>query len=204
MSSDFSVGLSSSLQGYSESLGHYLELSLYSLFPVAYADELTDSSMAAVQKDTSLGGQLIQQSLFNLIKDIPLVPIYLTPKGIEAASLLSEMLNTLAKSDFKDDSQLYSFLRSAKSSYNIHYTLSNGHLLPHNKYTLPLKYQEVEFGEDSGVYGFFFNGDEKLGLGSAISCRTRLTDHMASFYDNRPQQFMHKYVMRNGGLTHLT
>lgn len=79
-------------------------------------------------------------------------------------------------------------------------------MTPYATYTLPLNKQVVPNVHDSGIYGFFFNRpgkDTDLGLGSAVSCRARLTDHMNSFYGHRTQNYMHKFVMANGGLQYL-
>lgn len=37
-------------------------------------------------------------------------------------------------------------------------------------------------------------------MGSALSCRDRLQDHMNSFYGHRPRTFLHNWIIDNGGI----
>ena len=55
----------------------------------------------------------------------------------------------------------------------------------------PTKRQKVEDADCSGVY-VFLHKSGKMGIGSAISCRDRLQDHLNSFYGHRPTTFLHK------------
>jgi hypothetical protein len=69
-----------------------LEVLVYALLPTAYAEEpeidLTSihSSLVSVQENTTPGGLLIQGLLGNISLQLgDHLPIYLTPKGVEAA-----------------------------------------------------------------------------------------------------------------------
>lgn len=170
---------------------------VYSLLPVAHAHEID------LAHDNTPGGQLIHKCLTSLTRDLRKeLPLYLTPKGVDATVALTKMLNCLATSHFKNDQVLYTFLSSVESEYSVHYSKSRNSIVPNNSYSLPLKHQKVLSAHDSGIYGFFL--EDKLGLGSAISCRARLTDHMASFNGNRRQHFMHQYVRAKNALPELT
>lgn len=190
--------------------------SVYCILPTAYAEEgdmdltTVHASFASVQGNNTPGGTLIKQVLSNLVKQLGNdLPIYLTPKGVEAATTLTNMLNTLLESDkFKSDAKLFPYLSdNVTCTYKVHFDITSPMIKAYDNFTLPLKTQQVPNVDDSGVYGFFFNsGNEvtKVGLGSSISCRARLIDHMASFNDHRTQQYMHSFVMANGGLNNLT
>lgn len=167
-------------------------------------------SLTQIQENKTAGGVLVRQSLINLIKQLGNdVPIYLTPKGIESAKMLTDMLNALIKSDkFKCDAQIFYYLYdNVECQYKLHFDITSSDIKPYNSFTLPLKQQgeAVPNADDSGIYGFFMHSEEsiKVGLGSAISCRARLVDHMASFNGHRTQQFMHKFVMAGEGLNSL-
>lgn len=58
----------------------------------------------------------------------------------------------------------------------------------------------------SGIYGFYCNINEEnyLGLGSAISCKARLIDHMHSFTGSRTKQYKHKFITEHQGINNLT
>lgn len=165
-------------------------------------------SLTKVQENNTAGGVLVRKSLINLIKQLGNdLPIYLTPKGIESANLLTDMLNALVKSDkFKCDARMFSYLSATVDcQYKLHFDITSSVIKSYNSFNLPLKQQIVPNADDSGIYGFFINSEEdiKVGLGSAISCRGRVVDHMASFNGHRTQQFMHKFVMAGEGLNNL-
>lgn len=208
LSSDYSILETSSIH---YSISDLFSSVIYSLLPAAAADEgdvtPLHSSLSALQSDSSLGGSLVMQSILNVDKQLgDNIPVYLTSKGILAAQTLSNMLNDLKASDFGLDSQLLTYLSdSVNMNYTLHFDIQSTTVNPNNVFTLPLGELEVPNMHDSGVYGFFFTSmdDSKLGLGSALSCEARLNDHINSFKGRRIQQFMHKYVMTNGGLANV-
>lgn len=65
-------------------------------------------------------------------------------------------------------------------------------------YNIPILHQKVKDADCSGVY-VFVHASGKIGLGSALSGRDRLQDHLSSFYGHRPSTFLHKWVLDNGG-----
>lgn len=56
-------------------------------------------------------------------------------------------------------------------------------------YELPIRKQVVLNGAHAGVYAFIHEETSHVGIGSAISCRSRLVDHMNSFNGHRPTTF---------------
>jgi hypothetical protein len=204
---DFSVD-QPSLDGLTYDFGDFVTPIIFNLIPTAYAEEsgveLVKHHPSFSTIDTTNGGKLIQAILDNLVAQLgDHLPIYLTPTGINSASILSPMLNALETSSHEGDRVLFSYLcDSVTSSYNLHFDINLASIVPNKAYTLPLGTQKVPQAHGSGVYGFFFN--DELGLGSAVSCRARLVDHMASFYNHRDQNYMHKFVMSHGGIENLT
>lgn len=67
-------------------------------------------------------------------------------------------------------------------------------------YNLPIGHQKVIDGDCSGIYCFIHIDTNYYGIGSALSCRSRLNDHMNSFYDHRLKSHLHVWVMKNGGI----
>lgn len=192
----------------------------FHFLPVALADEgvgkeaLLDlttvhPSFTRLQNDPSPRAQLIKTAL----SDVALrfsndLPIYLTKKGQDRVRSMTVMLTDLAYSDLSErDRLLYTYLSNVRANYTVHCDLSGATLVPNQSFSLPIGYQEVPGLYDSGVYGFFFtdlSGSQHLGLGSALSCRARLIDHLSRFNSTGVRQFMHKFVDRNGGISNLT
>lgn len=56
---------------------------------------------------------------------------------------------------------------------------------------------------NSGIY-IFVNSSGKLAIGSAMSFKRRLIDHMSSFKGHRIMQKLHKFTKENGGVTELS
>src|SRR6218665_2002200 len=79
--------------------------------------------------------------------------------------------------------------------------LSLNTIKPNIMYDLPLKYQKVIDGDCSGIYCFVHKETGNYGIGSAISCRDRLYDHMNSFYGHRLKSRPHGRVLANGGIS---
>ena len=81
--------------------------------------------------------------------------------------------------------------------------LSLNTINPNILYDLPLNFQKVIDGDCSGIYCFVHKETGKFGIGSAISCRVRLIDHMNSFNGNRLNSYLHEWVLANGGLSSI-
>jgi hypothetical protein len=71
---------------------------------------------------------------------------------------------------------------------------------PNHMYNIPLKYQKVIDGDCSGIY-CFVHISGKFGIGSAISLRNRLNDHLNSLYGHRLKSYLHEWVIANGGIS---
>jgi hypothetical protein len=96
------------------------------------------------------------------------------------------------KSKFKGDNLLLEFLYTQLNPilrYNMESSLTT--ITPMKSYKIPLLYQKVEDADCSGIY-VFLHKTGNIGLGSALSCRDRLQDHMNSFYGNRTKTFLHR------------
>lgn len=176
-------------------------------------------SFKEIQNDNSPGGKLVKISLINIIRQMGKnLPIFLTPKGIKAASAIANMLNTFLQTttNFCSDKKLFLYLLNSSSSidYKVHFDISvSGKITtvrPPFIISKGMKQIKDITGEmaldDSGVYAFFYNkdGDVKLGLGSALCCKTRLKDHISSFKNHRVQQFMHKFIQNVNGIDYLS
>lgn len=70
-------------------------------------------------------------------------------------------------------------------------------------YDLPIEKQKVIDGDCSGIYCFVHNKTGKYGIGSAISIRNHMNDHMNSFNGNRLRSLLHDWVMANGGVSSI-
>lgn len=98
-------------------------------------------SLTEIQENNTAGGVIVRQSLINLIKQFDNdVPIYLTPKGIESANMLTDMLNALIKSDkFKCDARIFYYLcDNVECQYKLHFDITSSDIKPYNSFTLPL------------------------------------------------------------------
>lgn len=140
---------------------------------------------------------IIDQNKLNL-------PLFLTSKGIKASHNLISMINLLPEnnsSEFKGDNLLFEFLSKNYNKlfrYNMQISLKT--IKPNIMYNLPVGYQKIIDGDCSGIYCFVHIDTGYYGIGSALSCRNRLNDHMNSFYDNRLRNHLHTWVMKNGGI----
>jgi hypothetical protein len=113
------------------------------------------------------------------------LPLFLTSKGIKASHDLINMLNLLPEnnnSNFKGDNLLFEFLsNNFNKLFRFNMQLSLKTIKPNIMYDLPIEYQKVIDGDCSGIYCFVHKKTGKYGIGSAISFRNRLNDHMNSF-----------------------
>jgi hypothetical protein len=123
------------------------------------------------------------------------LPLFLTSKGIKASHDLINMMNLLPEnnnSGFKGDNLLFEFLsNNFNKLFRFNMQLSLKTIKPNIMYDLPLGSQKVIDGDCSGVYCFVHKKTGKYGIGSAISLRNRLNDHMNSFYGNRLRSHLH-------------
>lgn len=71
---------------------------------------------------------------------------------------------------------------------------------PIDVYGLPLAYQRVAEGDCSGVYCFKHKNNGKYGIGSALSFRNRLNDHINSLNGHRPRTILHNWIINHGGI----
>lgn len=135
------------------------------------------------------------------------LPLFLTSKGIKASHDLINMMNLLPEnnnSGFKGDNLLFEFLsNNFNKLFRFNMQLSLKTIKPNIMYDLPLGSQKVIDGDCSGVYCFVHKKTGKYGIGSAISLRNRLNDHMNSFYGNRLRSHLHDWVMANGNVSSI-
>jgi len=114
------------------------------------------------------------------------------------------MLNLLPvdnSSKFKGDNFLFDYLSKASNPvfrYNMELTLKS--INPINVFELPLGSQKVVDGDCSGLYCFKHKNTGKYGIGSALSCRSRLKDHLNSLHGHRPRTKLHNWILDNGGI----
>ena len=104
------------------------------------------------------------------------------------------MINILAmkrKSKFKGDNLLLEFISNhLKPIIRYNMQLSHNIFVPIKDYKIPILRHKVENADCSGVY-IFVHKSGKIGIGSALSCRDRLQDHLNSFYGHRITTFLH-------------
>lgn len=203
---DFGLDMTTlSLVDYSIDTGYSLigtvDAILAVLLPTVYAEEHTldlasmHPSFQTITQDTSPGGLLVQKLLIHIVQQEPLgLPIFLSHLGVTASHNLIGMLNDLPHngiSPFPGDNRIFEHLHNAlgyKYTYNMLPSLTDiSHI---ESYTLPV--MNLRNGMDSGVYAFVHNESGNVGIGSAISFRGRLTDHMRSFNGTRETTFMHE------------
>ena len=140
------------------------------------------------------------------------IHLFLTPIGVKASLDLINMMNLLPSStkispkksdilsDFKGDVLLLDFIVDHLNPiirYNLEFNENT--YTPIKMYNIPILRQKVEDADCSGVY-IFKHKSGKLAVGSALSCRDRLQDHLNSFYGHRPKTFLHEWVLENGGI----
>jgi hypothetical protein len=145
-------------------------------------------------QDISPGGLLVQKLLIHIVQQEQLgIPLFLSPLGISASHNLISMLNDLPSnliSLFSGDNVLFEYLHNSleyKYVYNVvpswtEISLIESHSLPTSR---------LRNGMDSGVYAFIHNESGSVGIGSALSFRRRLTNHIRSFTGGRETTFMH-------------
>lgn len=165
-------------------------------------------SFNSILNDKSKGGILLSKVIYLLHDQNKLnIPLYLTAKGIKASQDLINMINLLPEKNnsyFKGDNILYEFLNKNYNKifrFNIHLSLKK--LIPNITYDLPIKNQKVIDGDCSGIYCFIDEKTGNVGIGSAISCKNRLKDHMNSFNGHRSKSYLHEWVLENGGITSI-
>lgn len=148
---------------------------------------------------------MLSKVIYNISEQNELgLPLFLTAKGIKASHDLIGMLNSLpvdCDSRFKGDNLLFQFLSENYNQvhrYNMELSLKE--INPICVYSLPIGKQKVLDGDCTGIYCFKHIGFGYCSVGSALSCRSRLNEHMASLNGHRPQTFFHKWVSDNGGI----
>lgn len=168
------------------------------------------SSFHTILKDKSKGGVLLSNVIYHIYNENKLalkLPLFLTSKGIKASHDLINMINLLPddnNSDFKGDNLLFEFLNNnCNKLFRFNMQLSLKIIKPIIMYDLPLVSQKVIDGDCSGIYCFVHKETGKYGIGSAISLRNRLNDHINSFYGNRLRSHLHDWVMTNGNLSSI-
>lgn len=164
------------------------------------------SSFYSILEDKSRGGVLLSKVIYHIHNENKLnLPLFLTSKGLKASHDLINMLNLLPEnnnSSFKGDNLLYEFLiNNCEKFFRFNLELSLKTIKPNLMYDIPLKYQKVIDGDCSGIYCFMHKETGSYGIGSAISCRDRLYDHMNSFYGHSLKSGLHEWVLANGGIS---
>jgi hypothetical protein len=154
------------------------------------------SSFHTILNDKSKGGVLLSNVIYHIHNENKLkLPLFLTSKGIKASHELINMINLLPdddNSEFKGDNLLFKFLNNNYNKlFRFNMQLSLKRIKPNIMYDLPLGSQKVIDGDCSGIYCFVHKETGKYGIGSAISLRNRLNDHMNSFYGNRLRSHLH-------------
>ena len=154
------------------------------------------SSFYTILNDKSKGGVLLSNVIYHIHDQNKFnLPLFLTSKGIKASHDLINMINLLPEnnnSGFKGDNLLFEFLSNNFNKlfrFNMQFSLKT--IKPNIMYDLPLGSQKVIDGDCSGVYCFVHKKTGEYGIGSAISFRNRLNDHMNSFYGNRLRSHLH-------------
>jgi len=154
------------------------------------------SSFSTILKDKTRGGLLLSKVIYLFLEQNSLgLPLFLTAKGIKASHALIDMLNLLpvdCDSKFKGDNLLFQFLSENYSQihrYNMELNLKEVKLIC--VYSLPIGKQKVIDGDCIGIYCFKHAELGYYSIGSALSRRNRLNEHMVSLNGHRPQTFFH-------------
>jgi len=163
------------------------------------------SSFSTILKDKSRGGLLLGKVIYHISEQNSLgLPLFLTAKGIKASHALIDMLNLLpvyCDSKFKGDNLLFQFLsENYNQIYRYNMELNLKEINPYCVYSLPIGKQKVIDGDCTGIYCFKHVDLGYCSIGSALSCRNRLNEHMSSLKGHRPQTFFHQWVLNNGGI----
>jgi hypothetical protein len=191
-------------------------------------DIIIHPSFSTILKDKTRGGRLLRNVILNLHKQNKLVlcgarlawtpqnvggglgiPLFLTPMGIKASHALINMLNLLPtnnNSEFKGENLLLGYL-SSKSNMMIRYNMENSlkTIIPIVSYNLPIANQMILDGDCSAGSAYYIVLNTKItgkyGIGSALSCRNRLNDHINSLNGHRLRSKLHDWILKTGGIT---
>ena len=163
-------------------------------------------SFHSILNDASRGGILMSQVIYHIHNQNKLnVPLFLTSRGIKASHDLINMINLLPvnnESNFKGDNLLFEFLsKNFNKSFRFNMMLSLKTIRPNIMYNLPIENQKVIDGDCSGIYCFLHTETGNFGIGSALSFRSRLLDHINSFRGHRQRFHLHDWILANGGLS---
>lgn len=173
---------------------------------ITYNNLTIHSSFSSILNKKSLGAILLTELILNLHKqNVHSIPLFLTPLAIKASHDLIKMINLLQgsskkNSKLKKDNILLDLKKNHLNPiirYNMESCLKTYN--PIKSYNVPILDKKVEDADCSGVY-VFLDKTGKKGIGSDLSCRDRLQDHMNSFYGHRPRTFLHNWVIVNGGI----
>lgn len=173
-------------------------------------DIIIHPSFSTILKDKTRGGRLLRNVILNLHKQNKLgIPLFLTPMGIKASHALINMLNLLPtnnNSEFKGENLLLGYL-SSKSNMMIRYNMENSlkTIIPIVSYNLPIANQMILDGDCSAGSAYYIVLNTKItgkyGIGSALSCRNRLNDHINSLNGHRLRSKLHDWILKTGGIT---
>lgn len=171
---------------------------------IIHNEENIHNSFFSILNDKSRGGRLLSELILHFHKENRLnIPLFLTPLGIKASHDLINKIYVLPfdkKSKFRGDNLLFDFFNTQLKPiirYNMKSSLTT--IIPIKSYNIPILYQKLDNADCSGIY-IFFHKTGNIGLGSALSCRDRLQDHINSFYGNRAKTFIHRWILNNGGI----
>lgn len=162
---------------------------------VVYAEE--HESLISIRNDSSSGGVLLNTLINNAISSNTTgLDVSLTPVGISESEKLINFYNALPSSSI-----VGTFIESvADSPYTFHTTgkvTSENWLL--NYHTMPVYSKDIVYcGSNSGVYMFTHQNNQDLGIGSALTMKSRSMEHYISM-TSKPKHFMHHWIMSNGG-----
>ena len=153
-------------------------------------------SFHSILNDASRGGILMSQIIYHIHNQNKLnIPLFLTSRGIKASHDLINMINLLPvnnESNFKGDNLLFEFLsKNFNKSFRFNMMLSLNTIRPNIMYNLPIENQKVIDGDCSGIYCFLHTETGNFGIGSALSFRSRLLDHINSFRGHRQRFHLH-------------
>ena len=164
------------------------------------------SSFNTILNDNSRGGVLISQVIYHIHDQNKLnLSLFLTSIGIKASHDLINMVNILPEnhnSIFKGDNLLFEFLsNNFNKLFGFNMMVSLKTINPNIMYNLPLEYKKVIDGDCFGIYCFVHTKTGNYGVGSAISCLSRLLYHMNSFNGHRLRSHLHNWIMANGDVS---
>jgi hypothetical protein len=188
------------------------------VIPTVHAESFSpneiDWSFNPIVSDTTPGGILINNYIAHIHnQNMPGVKLFITNHGLNHSKLLINMLNELYSvytpcythiSKFTGDRVLLDFLQTHYNptyNFNIH---NSSVLKPIMAYDLPVSRRLLKIdGMNSGVYAFSSKISDDMYIGSALSFRSRLSSHMASFSGLEEPTLLHKWANKNGGINVL-